>query len=330
MMEKLSTMKSGPSPHIRTPRTTPWVMTQVLIALIPPAAAATYFFGWKVLLLIALGMLTSVASEYLFQKLTYRKITIGDRSALVTGALLGLSLPVTAPWWTVVIGSVFAIVIVKQLPGGIGKNTFNPAVAARVMLKAFFSPWITNWVLPGPDALSSATPLEYIGGGIKTVSDQVPELFDLFMGFNLGGNAGETSKLLILVGMIYLIVRRIINPKIPIFYILTAVLVTGFYSGFNLEFMGSHAFSGTLFFAATYMATDYSSGALTPEGKTVFAVGAGILTAFFRIVFTYPGGVGFAILIMNALAPHIDQKLMPRIYGHKKRPDVKFNRQKRA
>ncbi|NCC78315.1 MAG: RnfABCDGE type electron transport complex subunit D [Clostridia bacterium] len=330
MMEKLSRMKSGPSPHIRTPRTTPWVMTQVLIALIPPAAAATYFFGWKVLLLIALGMLTSVASEYLFQKLTYRKITIGDRSALVTGALLGLSLPVTAPWWSVVIGSVFAIVIVKQLPGGIGKNTFNPAVAARVMLKAFFSPWITNWVLPGPDAVSSATPLEYIGGGIKTVSDQVPELFDLFMGFNLGGNAGETSKLLILVGMVYLIVRRIINPKIPIFYILTAVLVTGFYSGFNLEFMGSHAFSGTLFFAATYMATDYSSGALTPEGKTVFAVGAGVLTAFFRIAFTYPGGVGFAILIMNALAPHIDQKLMPRIYGHKKRPDVKFNRQKRA
>ncbi|MBO1265203.1 RnfABCDGE type electron transport complex subunit D [Proteiniclasticum sp. SCR006] len=330
MMEKLKNMKSGPSPHIRTPRTTPWVMTQVLIALIPPAAAATYFFGWKVLLLIALGMLTSVASEYLFQKLTYRKITINDRSALVTGALLGLSLPVTAPWWTVVIGSVFAIVIVKQLPGGIGKNTFNPAVAARVMLKAFFSPWITNWVLPGPDAMSSATPLEYIGGGVKIVSEKVPDLFDLFMGFNLGGNAGETSKLLILVGMIYLIVRRIINPKIPILYILTAMLVTGFYSGFNLEFMASHAFSGTLFFAATYMATDYSSGALTPEGKTVFAIGAGVLTAFFRIAFTYPGGVGFAILIMNALAPHIDQKLMPRIYGHKRRPDVKFNRQKRA
>ncbi|MFH5835153.1 RnfABCDGE type electron transport complex subunit D [Proteiniclasticum sp. C24MP] len=330
MMEKLSKMKSGPSPHIRTPKTTPWVMTQVLIALIPPAAAATYFFGWKVLLLIALGMGTSVASEYLFQKLTYRKITINDRSALVTGALLGLSLPVTAPWWTVIIGSVFAIVIVKQLPGGIGRNRFNPALAARVMLKAFFSPWITNWVLPGPDAVSTATPLEYIGGGIKTVSAEVPELYDLFMGFNLGGNAGETSKLLILLGMIYLIARRIINPKIPIFYILTAMLVTGFYSGFDLNFMASHAFSGTLFFAATYMATDYSSGALTPEGKTVFAIGAGVLTAFFRIAFTFPGGVGFAILIMNALAPYIDQKLMPRIYGHKKRPDVKFNRQKRA
>ncbi|HSR04641.1 MAG TPA: RnfABCDGE type electron transport complex subunit D, partial [Proteiniclasticum sp.] len=206
----------------------------------------------------------------------------------------------------------------------------NPALAARVMLKAFFSPWITNWVLPGPDAVSSSTPLEYLGGGVKVVSDAVPDLYDLFMGFNLGGNVGETSKLLILVGMVYLIARRIINPKIPIFYVLTVMLVMGFYSGFNLSFMASHAFSGTLFFAAVFMATDYSSGALTPEGKTVFAIGAGLLTAFFRIAFTYPGGVGFAILIMNALAPYIDQKLMPRIYGHKKRPDVRFNRQKRA
>lgn len=322
-------MKSA-SPHVRTRRTTPWIMNQVLIALMPPTAAAVYFFGYKVLLLVALGIITSVLSEYLYQRLTYRKVTISDKSAMVTGVLLGLSLPVSAPWWTVVIGSVFAIVIVKQLGGGIGRNRFNPALAARVMLKAFFSPWITNWVLPGPDAVSSATPLEYLGSGVKVVADVVPDLRELFLGINLGGNAGETSKLFILVGMIYLIVRRIINPKIPILYILTATLVTGFYSGFNFEFMMSHALSGTLFFAATYMATDYSSGALTPEGKTIFAVGAGLLTAFFRIAFTYPGGVGFAILIMNGLAPMIDQRFMPRIYGHKERPDVKFDRQKRA
>lgn len=322
-------MKSA-SPHVRTIRTTPWIMNQVLIALMPPTAAAVYFFGYKVLLLVALGIITSVLSEYLYQRLTYRKVTISDKSAMVTGVLLGLSLPVSAPWWTVVIGSVFAIVIVKQLGGGIGRNRFNPALAARVMLKAFFSPWITNWVLPGPDAVSSATPLEYLGGGVKVVADAVPDLRELFLGINLGGNAGETSKLFILVGMIYLIARRIIHPKIPILYILTATLVTGFYSGFNFEFMMSHALSGTLFFAATYMATDYSSGALTPEGKTIFAIGAGLLTAFFRIAFTYPGGVGFAILIMNALAPMIDQRFMPRIYGHKERPDVKFDRQKRA
>lgn len=326
-MELLSKLKNGASPHIRTPRTTAQIMTEVLIALIFPTAGAVYFFGPEVILMIALGMGTSVLSEYLYQKWTYKKITIQDRSALVTGALLGLSLPVSAPWWSVVVGSVFAIVVVKQLGGGIGRNVFNPAVAARVMLKAFFSPWITNWVLPGPDAVSAATPLEYIGGGATSVPEMVPGLRDLFFGFNLGGNVGETSKALILLGMLYLIFRRIINPKIPVLYILTTTLLMGIFSYFDFEFMMSHALSGTLFFGATYMATDYSSGALTPEGKTVFAVGAGVLTALFRFFFTYPGGVGFAILIMNGLAPFIDQKFMPRIYGHKERPKVKWNRQ---
>lgn len=326
-MELARKMKLGASPHVRTPRTTAQIMTEVLIALIFPTAGAVYFFGPKVLLLIALGMGTSMLSEYLYQKWTYKKSTIGDRSALVTGALLGLSLPVSAPWWSVMVGSVFAIVVVKQLGGGIGKNVFNPAVAARVMLKAFFSPWITNWVLPGPDVVSTATPLEFIGGGATFVPDVVPGLQDLFLGFNLGGNAGETSKALILLGMLYLIFRRIIHPKIPVLYILSTTVVIGFYSSFNFEFMMTHALSGTLFFGATYMATDYSSGALTPEGKTVFAVGAGVLTALFRIIFTYPGGVGFAILIMNALAPRLDQLFMPRIYGHEGRPKVKFNRQ---
>ncbi|WP_027108238.1 RnfABCDGE type electron transport complex subunit D [Lacticigenium naphthae] len=326
-MELEGKLVQSQSPHIRTKRTSSWVMTQVLIALIPPIIAATYFFGWKVLLLVGLGMATAVLSEYLFQKFSYQKIRIQDRSAMVTGALIGLSLPVTAPWWTVVIGAIFAIVIVKQMNGGIGKNYFNPAVAARVMLKVFFSPWITDWVLPGTDAISTATPLEFIGNGVKTVAATVPSIGELFMGFNLGGNVGETSKLAILMGMIYLILRRVINPKIPLLYIVTTIVATGFYSGFDLDFMLTHGLTGTLFFAATYMATDYSSGSLTPEGKTAFAIGAGLLTAFFRITFNFPGGVGFAILIMNALAPYIDQKLMPRIYGHQQRPEVKYDRQ---
>lgn len=329
-------LRVGPSPHIRTKRTSSWVMTQVLIALIPPTLAATYFFGWWVLAMVVIGTTTAVASEYVYQKLTYKPIKIHDRSAAVTGMLIALSLPVTAPIWMIMFGSIFAIVIVKQMNGGIGKNYFNPAVAGRVAIKAFFTPWLANWVLPaglfesgyrGVDAVSTATPLEYLGDGAQTVAAEVPGLWDLFIGFNLGGNIGETSKLAILIGMLYLIFRRIINPKIPILYILTTAVVMGFWSGFNFDFMMSHALTGTLFFAATYMATDYSSGSLTPEGKTVFAIGAGLLTAFFRIAFNYPGGVGFAILIMNALAPHIDNKLMPRIYGHKKRPEVKFNRQ---
>lgn len=323
-------LRVGPSPHIRSKRTSAWLMSQVLIALVPPLLAAIFFFGFRVLLMVGAGIGTAVLSEYIYQKFRYQEVKINDLSACVTGTLIGLSLPVTAPLWTVMIGSIFAIIVVKQLNGGIGKNYFNPAVAARVMLKAFFSPWITNWVLPsawGVDVISGATPLEFIGDGAQTVSEQVPKLWDLFLGINLGGNVGETSKLAILMGMLYLIFRRVIHPKIPILYILTTVLIMGFWSGFDFTFMMTHALTGTLFFAATYMATDYSSGSLTPAGKTVFAIGCGILTAFFRIVFDYPGGVGFAILIMNACAPFIDGKLMPRIYGHKSRPKTKYDRQ---
>lgn len=320
-------LSKSPSPSIRSSRSTTWIMAQVLIALVPTSIAAVYFFGWNVLLLMAIAITTSVLCEYLYEKLLQKAITIGDLSAVVTGALIGLSLPVTAPWWSVVIGAGFAIIIVKQIGGGIGKNYFNPAVASRVMLKVLFTPWITNWVLPVPDLSSTATPLSYLGDGAKAVASEVPELLDLFLGRGLGGNVGETSKLAILIGMIYLIVRRIIHPKIPLYFILSTVIIMGFYSNFDFHFMMSHALSGTLFFAAVFMATDYSSGALTPGGKTVFAIGGGILTAIIRIAFAYPGGVGIAILIMNALAPFIDSKLMPRIYGHDKRPAVKFDRQ---
>ncbi|MDZ7834667.1 MAG: RnfABCDGE type electron transport complex subunit D [Alkalibacterium sp.] len=246
-------LRVGPSPHIRTTRTSSWVMSQVMVALIPPMLAATYFFGWWVLAMVAIGIATAVASEYIYEKLTYKPITIHDNSAAVTGMLIGLSLPVTAPIWMIMFGSAFAIIIVKQMSGGIGRNYFNPAVAGRVAIKAFFTPWLANWVLPGGlfgsgyrgvDAVSTATPLEYLGDGAQTVANEVPELFDLFMGFNLGGNVGETSKLAILIGMLYLIFRRIINPKIPILYILSTVVVMGFWANFNFDFMMTHALTG--------------------------------------------------------------------------------------
>lgn len=309
-----------PSPHLFSKKTSAWIMQQVLIALLFPAIAATYFFGWRVILMIGIGIVSSILFEYAYQKFQSKPITIYDYSAAVTGMLIGLSLPVTAPLWSVIVGSAFAILIVKQLPGGIGRNAFNPAVAARVMLKVFFTPWITNWVTPEPDVVSTATPLESVGHFSKTVPEEVPGLWDLFLGVGLGGNVGETSKLAILIGLIYLVVRGIINLKIPILYILTVAVITSVYGDFNFVYMMTHVLSGTLIFAATYMATDYSSGALTPDGKTVFAIGCGILTAVIRIVFGFPGGVGFAILIMNALAPTIDKHLAPRIYGHLNRP----------
>ncbi|AYW51223.1 MAG: RnfABCDGE type electron transport complex subunit D [Tetragenococcus halophilus] len=334
-------LKVGPSPHIRSKRTVEGIMTEVLIALVPPIIAAVYFFGWWVFVQLAVAIIVAVFSEFLYQKITYQKVTIHDRSALVTGTLIGLSFPITAPLWVVAITSLFAIVVVKQWnlglgKGGIGRNYLNPAVTARVCAKIFFTPFFTDWVLPtgffggpygGVDAVSSSTPLEFVGHGAQRVSDKVPDLGELFLGLDLGGNIGETSKLAIVIGMLFLIFRRIINPKIPILFIGSTVLVMCFWGNFNLEFMLTHALTGTLFFGATYMATDYSSGALTPAGKTIFAVGGGVLTALIRMIFDFPGGFGIAIIIMNICAPFIDQKLMPRIYGHKKRPDVKFDRQ---
>lgn len=316
----LSQLKKSPSPHWHSRQTSSKIMLHVIIALLFPTAAAVYFFGWRVLLMAAVGVITAVGFEYAFQLYRRQRITIGDNSAAVTGLLVALSLPVTAPLWTIILGNAFAILVVKQLPGGIGKNRFNPAVAARVMLKIFFTPWITNWVTPGVDAVSTATPLEYIGHFSDTVPAEVPSLMNLFLGVGLGGNVGETSKLAILLGMLYLILQKVISPKTPLLYVGTVAVITSIYGNSDFTYMMTHVLSGTLLFAAVYMATDYSSGSLTPDGQTVFAIGCGILTALIRIVFNFPGGVGYAILIMNALVPLLDKYLAPRIYGHKKRP----------
>lgn len=311
-------LNQDPSPHVFAKPSSQWIMLQVIIALLFPTAAGIYFFGWRVLLMLTVGIVTAVVSEYAFQKYKRRKTTVSDLSAVVTGMLLSLSLPVTAPLWTIVIGSAFAILVVKQLPGGIGRNVFNPAVAARVMLKAFFSPWITNWVLPGPDLVTTATPLEYIGNFTQTVSSEVPSLWNLFLGVDVGGPVGETSKIMILLGIIYLVVRKIISPNIPILYLLSLAFVTTIYGDFSFQYFMTHILSGTAFFAAAYMVTDYSSQPITSKGKLLFAIGAGLLTGIIRIVFDFPGGVGFSILIMNALSPWIDKHTAPRIYGHDK------------
>lgn len=321
------TLKITASPHLKSTKKTDWIMKQVVIALLFPLAAAIYFFGIKSLFMVIVGILSSVLFEYAYQKIKDQPVRINDYSAVITGMLLGLSVPVTAPYWSIIIASFFAIVIIKQLPGGIGRNMFNPAVGARVMLKVFFSPWITNWVTPGTgtDVVSTATPLESIGNFSRTVGEDVPGLWELFLGVNLGGNIGETSKAMILLAFIYLVVRGVINMKIPLLYVITVAVISSIYGGYDVTYMMTHVLSGTLVFAAVFMATDYTSGALTPDGQTIFAIGAGVLTIGIRILFDFPGGVGFAILIMNALSPLIDKYLAPRIYGHKKRPKVSLS-----
>lgn len=336
-------LKNSASPHVRNKRRSRDVMTEVIIALIPPIIAAVYFFGWWVFVQLTVSVGVCALAEFAYQKFSDRKVTLYDRSVIVTGLLMGLSFPISAPLWVVVCGSLIAVLIVKHWnfgigPGGLGRNYLNPALTARVLCKVLFTPFFANWILPGgffsgpyggygADAVTTSTPLEYLSRGATSVSHEVPELWELFMGFNLGGNIGETSKLAILIGMLYLIFRRVINPKIPFLFILSAVVVACFWSNFDLEFMLAHALSGTLFFAATYMATDYSSGALTPDGKTIFAIAGGALTMILRLTVGWPGAVGVAIVVMNIAAPFIDQKCMPRIYGHNKRPDVTFDRQ---
>lgn len=328
------------SPHIFEKWTSQWIMLQVIIAMLIPLAAGTYFFGLQVLWITGIAVLTCVVSEYVYERLVRKRMTITDLSAVVTGMLIGLSMPNGVTWYSTVIVSLIAIVLIKMIPGGIGKNRFNPAVGGRIIY--LMAPWIVNTFMTGEDVLttassaeaitsatptdlvSTATPLYYISSGATEVPEGAQTLWNLFLGNQggWGGSLGETSALAILIAMAFLILRRIINPKIPALYIGTFSLIMLVYSGFDFQYMMYHLFSGALLIAATFMITDYASGGLTPMGRTLFPIGAAILTAAFRISAFSPEGVGFSILIMNAIIPFLDKVVMPKIYGHTKRPKV--------
>lgn len=328
-----SSLKMTPSPHLRDRRTSSWIMRQVIIALLIPTAGGVYFFGGRVLLIIAISVGSSVLFEYVYQKMIGRKVMINDFSAVVSGMLIALSLPVTIPIWMILLATFFAIIVIKQLPGGIGKNPFNPAVAARILLVILFFEEFMDFPEPrgATDVFSSATPLNMLSNlapGVDAVSTatgagaEIPSLLDLFLGVNLGGNIGDTSTALLLIALIYLIVRRIIEPHIPFLFVLPVAIIALVGSGFDVEFMMQHVLTGTLIFAAVFMVTDYSSTPFNPTGKIIFAIGAGIITVLFRFYSPYPGGVGFGILIMNVFVPILDRNFPPRIYGHKKRRKV--------
>lgn len=328
------------SPHIFEKWSSQWIMLQVIIAMMFPLLAGVYFFGLQIVYLTVLAVITCVISEYLYEKIVRKRVTVTDLSAVVTGMLIGLSMPNGTQWFSVILVSLFAIIVLKMIPGGIGKNRFNPAVGGRVMY--LMAPWIVNTFVAGEDLITTAsqaeaittatpdnlvtaaTPLYYIASGATEVPDGAQTLLNLFLGNQggWGGSLGETSSLAILIAMAFLIVRRIINPKIPALYIGTVVSILLVYSGFDFEYMMYHLFSGALLLGATFMITDYASGGLTSMGRTLFPIGAGILTAVFRIGYFSPEGVGFSILIMNAIIPFIDKLVMPKIYGHKKRPMV--------
>ena len=304
------------SPFLRTPASTRTIMRDVLIALMPVSVMAVVQFGIKSLVMMLLGITSAVLFEFLYQRIRGKRVTIRDLSAAVTGLLVALSYPVTAPLWIIVLGSFIAIVVIKQLSGGIGKNNLNPAVFSRVLIKILFTPIITRWVLPGPDLVSTATPLEFIGNGQTAIAQGAPEMQTLFFGA-IGGGIGETVKWAIILGALYLVFRRVISLKIPLATLAGLFFMGMLFGKSSLEFATYHVLSGTAMFAAVFMVTDYSSGPLNHRARVYYGLSIGILTGMIRYLFALPGGIGVAILIMNILAPIYDAWFTPRVFGHK-------------
>ncbi len=298
------------SPHIHGKRTTMGIMLDVLIALLPTTIAGVIIFGLRSLLVIGVCIASSVLSELLFNIITKRKQTISDLSCVVTGLILALNLPANVPVWQAIIGSVFAIIVVKCLFGGLGKNVVNPALTARVfMLVAFSSLAQVSFPV---DATAGATPLVSIAEG------NVPELMDLFLG-KTGGSIGETCSLALLIGGIYLIVRKVITWQIPVAFIGTVFVFSFFVQDFNVVTALASVLSGGLFLGAIFMATDYVTSPETPWGKIIYGVGAGVITVLIRFWGIYPEGVSFAILLMNILNPYINSLTARKLFGGEKK-----------
>lgn len=302
----MKTLKLSVSPHIHSGRSTAGIMRDVLIALLPATAAGVVIFGLSSLAVIAACLVSCVGFEYLYNLLLKKEQTAGDLSAAVTGLLLALNLPATTPIWQCVVGSFFAIVIVKCLFGGIGKNLVNPAITARVFMLVAFSS-VASPAMPAiADTVSGATPLS---GSAAEYS-----LTDLFLG-NIGGAVGETCKAALLVGFFYLLIRRVITWHIPVTYIGSVLLLSLCYSGFDINTALALTLSGGLFIGAIFMATDYVTSPATNMGKIIFGIGAGLLTFLIRHFGQYPEGVSFAILTMNILSPYIDELTRYRVLG---------------
>ncbi len=308
------------SPHLREDTSIQKIMVDVAIALIPATIASVYFFKAPAAMILLISIISCLVTEIVVQKIRKMPVTIHDGSALVTGMLLALNLPATVPLWLPVVGSVFAIGIVKQLFGGVGQNFMNPALAARIMLTISYADRMTGWVEPGVDAVSTATPLTYVKD-FTAVQEGAPSFVDLLIG-NVGGSMGETSALLLIIGGIYLVYRGVISVRIPGVYILTVAIATLLYSGFDVQYMTFHLLSGSLMIGAIYMATDYASTPVTPRGRIYFALGCGILTATIRLFGGYAEGVGFSILLMNTMVPIIDRYTAPKVFGEVKKQNA--------
>lgn len=315
------------SPHIDSGATTRKIMGDVLIALCPALIAAIVIFGWRALLVTAVCAAACVFFEWGFEWLCHKESTIGDLSAVVTGVILAYNLPVSIPLWQAVFGCLVAIVAVKQLFGGIGKNFVNPALAGRAALVASYAGTMSGawadpqagWVpLAGTaDVVTAATPLAYMKTGDMAGLTSQYSVTDMFLG-NIGGSLGEISALLLIVGGAYLIWRKVISWQTPAAYIATVAVLTFLFpkgGADNLQFMLYSIFGGGLMLGAFFMATDYTTSPVTKTGQLIFGLGCGLLTVFIRYFGSYPEGVCYSIMIMNLVVALIDKAVKPSRFG---------------
>ena len=301
------------SPHIRGDFKTSRIMLDVVLALMPAFVVGVIVLGIRAAVVTLVSIAAAVAAEWIYAKVTKTRNTVVDGSALVTGLLLALTLPHTVPYWQAALGSVFAIVIVKALCGGLGQNIFNPALAARAFLMLIFPVGLTRF--EGLDGVTSATPLHHM------VMPALPEesLMDMFLG-KCPGCIGEISALALLLGGVYLVVRKVISVRIPAAYLGTVAVVTLVFSKTDapIDWMLYSLLSGGVMLGAIFMATDYATSPATPAGQIVYGIGCGVLTVIFRYFGLFPEGVTYAILLMNALVWVIDRYTAPRRFGVKK------------
>lgn len=293
-MLELKNLSVSSSPHIRASQSTASIMRDVCIALLPALIASVYFFGFRALTVVLVSVAACVFFEWGYRKLMKLDCTIGDGSAVVTGILLAFVCPVTMPYWAIIVGDFIAIIVTKQLFGGIGKNFANPALVGRIVLFLSFSKTMTAWVFP--DAVSSATPLAQLAAGQK------PELLTLLLG-NHGGCIGETCALALLLGGAYLLIRGVITWQTPVCFVGTVFVLSLVLGQDALR----QVLSGGLLLGAFFMATDYVTAPQTYWGRALFGIGAGLLTCLIRFYGSYAEGVSFAILFMNILTPYLSR-----------------------
>ncbi|MCH5257158.1 MAG: RnfABCDGE type electron transport complex subunit D [Lachnospiraceae bacterium] len=300
-------MKVSSNPHIRSKSSTSSIMLAVVIALLPAAGFGIYNFGVDALILILVTVLSTVLTEYIFEKILHKKITIGDYSAVVTGLLLAMNLPPSAPWWIGVIGGIFAILVVKMLFGGLGQNFMNPALGARCFLLISYTSIMTDF---NCDAYTGATPLAELKNG-KAV-----DILNMVIG-KTAGTIGETSMIAIVIGACILIMLGIIDLRIPGSYIITFVIFVSIFGGrgFDTAYISAHLAGGGLMLGAFFMATDYVTRPVTIKGQYVYGIILGILTGIFRIFGASAEGVSYAIIIGNILVPLIEKATLPKAFG---------------